>query len=312
MSLNITSEDLCSADASLCRPNALPVWQNNSRPGRRLIDYLEPKIHSTLKQRNWKRIVIVGLYKRDGKNIASLSEDRDRGFNWQRPTAEIIDEDTVQLNCFPTVNYVLHYANLLSTYFSLNAAKNASNPPKVDFIVPKQDAAADLFEHTNLIDIGHADIVIIGYLGTCPTELITLKQDFVEARTCQEGRMFSWHKMTTAQGCTVAYLGCTAALWGDSVSYLVKALQPICNMNCVLYVGRVGCFDQDLKPNENLAIGELCHADGKIYTENLANEDETLIQRKRVILFKEIDRILEVFLANYNLKSSKFSSKEVE
>ncbi|ORY08832.1 hypothetical protein BCR34DRAFT_569276 [Clohesyomyces aquaticus] len=375
MPTNSSTRDLFSAHAWLV--NASPVWQDNSKPGRRLIDYLEPKIHSTLKQRNWKSIVVTGLYKRDGSDIVSQSENRGRGFNWQRPTAEIIDADTVQLNCFPTVDYVLHYASVASTYFSLRSFPNASIPPKVEFIAPKRDASVDLFNHTNLTEIGHADIVIIGYLDACPAEVVTRKQAFVEARICKEGQMFSWHKQKTPSGCTVAYLGCAAALWGDSVAYLVEVLQPLCKLKCVLYVGRVGCFDPELKPNETLAIGETCHADGRVvdfhnvlsasasespsvhtgslvtvasplcedqewfqrwmeeyrwvdcetgyiaqaasirdidfgylhvvsdnlgcqYVDNLANEDETFIQAKRVLLFEEIDRILEVFLANYS------------
>jgi hypothetical protein len=239
----------------------MPVWQDNSESGRRLIDYLEPKVHSTLKQRRWKTIIIAGLYRRDDKNIASLSENRGRKFNWQRPTAEIIDEDTVKLNCFPTTNYVLHYASLVSTYFS---SVDSEIAPTVEVIAPKRDAAADLFSHTNLADIGHADIVIIGYLDTFPPTWISSNEPMTKAGAHEKGRMFSWHKQKTRKGHTVAYLGCAAALWGDSVAYLVQAMQLICKLRCVLYVGRVGSLDPTLKPNQTLATGDLYHVDGTV------------------------------------------------
>jgi hypothetical protein len=240
-------------------PFASPVWQNDSQPGRRLIDYLEPKIHSTLKERNWKNIMVVGHYKRDSKNIATTSENRGRLYNWQRPTAEIVDEDTVKLNCFPTRNYVIHYANLVSTYlFKMHLKKDSV----LQVVMPKQDAVLDLFKHTNLSNILHADIVIFGYLDTCPATWISSKEAKFSSFVFEEGQLFGWFKEKTSNGLIVAYIGCRAALWGDSIAYLVQALRMWCDFKCVLYIGRVGSLDPELKPNQTLATGGLYSVDG--------------------------------------------------
>lgn len=372
---------------------ASPTWQDDSQPGRKLIDYLEPKIHHLLKRDSWKRVFVVGCYARGGKNIPSHSERRGRGFNWQRPTAEIIDDDTIRINCFPSENYVRHHAGLISRYFKLQGSKR---PPPTIFIslwsdhldeplgdialrnnyLPQLDAsqsdAYQVFCNSNLSELGETDIVILGYLDTCPDRVIEKNPFFQRIKINDEGKMFSWHKYTTRNGTTVAYLGCAHALWGQCVGHLVSRLKELCRVEHIVYVGKAGSLDDAIPSNEYLATGDLCDVDaslkegfrtlkmnginfssdsvqtgglvtvasplcedenwfqrckgeyrwvdcetaymafaahaygvdfaylhvvsdnlGKQYSENLANEDDEVVQKKRAKLFEDIDRLLE-------------------
>ncbi|KAH7396122.1 hypothetical protein BKA66DRAFT_454504 [Pyrenochaeta sp. MPI-SDFR-AT-0127] len=252
------TERILSASTSSWWPHASPIWQHVSLSKRLLIDYLEPKVHPALKQSNWRTIVVKGSYKRGNNTIISSTENPGRGFNWQRPTAEVADELTVLLHCFPGIDYVRHYASLISTYFSILPDHNEMLP-QVRFELPELGASSHLFSHSNIVDIGQADVIIMGYLENCPGHVIECKRDFAEIRILQEEVMFSWTKHKTAQGYNVAYLGCAVPLWGEVVEEFVHLLKRLSQMKCVLYVGRVGSLDSASKPNEVLATGTRCN-----------------------------------------------------
>ncbi|KAA6408262.1 MAG: hypothetical protein FRX48_08004, partial [Lasallia pustulata] len=88
--------------------------------GGSLLEYLRMKVHPDVQNRSWTEILVKGEHKRtsSGVNISSL-EKRDKPFNWQRPTTTQIGSKTLQLLCFPGVDYVQHYAAITATYLSL-------------------------------------------------------------------------------------------------------------------------------------------------------------------------------------------------
>jgi hypothetical protein len=193
-----------------------------------------------------------------------LAENNARGFNWQRPTAEVIDQCTVHPNCFPSVDVVRHYASLVPTYFSMMQTSASRNPPQVRFELPLFDACSDLFARSDLVNLGQADVLIIGYLNRCPHKNIERNEAFKNVGIHQEGQLLSWYKRETSSGSIVAYLGCAVSLWGDSVKQLVKVLQKLSKLKCVLYIGKVGSLHADPVPNVALATGDEAHTNHEV------------------------------------------------
>ena len=393
-----------SPDTAVTNEDASPTWQDDSRPGRKLIDYMEPKVHHLLKQRDWERVIVVGKYARGGKNIASESERRGKGFNWQRPTAEIIDDDTIQINCFPSENYVKHHAKLIAKYFKFKKLRRSpvaifisifdrmlvrhvvdASLSSLDIQRLKQNTddfrshASDIFDMSNLRELGKTEIIVLGYLDTCPDRVIDKNPLLSKIKITDEGKQFSWHKYHTPNGTSVAYLGCAHALWGQCVSELMNTLRNLCSVQRLLYVGKAGSLNETIASNEYLATGNVCDVDasleehfktvttqsstlfssdsvqrgdlvsvasplcedeawyeknrkkyrwvdcetayiaralhfsgvdfaylhvvsdnlGKQYSENLANEDDEVVQDKRTKLFEEIDRHIEEYVQDY-------------
>jgi hypothetical protein len=77
------------------------AYTNTHTLGMFLDSYVSQKIHPVVKSRLWKRIDVRGVHRRMPPAQIFPSEASDRKFNWQRPTAEIVDEYTLQIYCFP-------------------------------------------------------------------------------------------------------------------------------------------------------------------------------------------------------------------
>ncbi|SLM35610.1 Nucleoside phosphorylase domain [Lasallia pustulata] len=214
--------------------------------GGSLLEYLRMKVHPDIQNRSWTEILVKGEHKRtsSGVNISSL-EKRDKLFNWQRPTTTQIGSKTLQLLCFPGVDYVQHYAAITATYLSLTKR----DPDIVRYVNPSQRQRLEPILGSNLRKMGPVDIVIMGYVHG----LQRWSQGGWEGGDNDE--LFAWKKLQSPNGHRIALLGCRVSFWGDIAGNVVRVLQKLNKVSCVLYVGKLGSLRAEHSPNQWLATG---------------------------------------------------------
>lgn len=231
-----------------------------------LYQYLAPKVHPAIgpfveSERAsqtigasdsplWNTIIVKGLYRREPLAVLSSSEKRERSFNWQRPTAERLDEHTLQVNCFPGNDYVRHNASVIARFLSL---RPLTSIPKVQYILPALPECPEIFLRSNLQSMSQCDVVIVGYLDHHPGHSF-LKSTIQKTPSVKENAIFNWYRFNIDNGRTGAYLGCAFSIWGDISGHLVRALHTLNGAKCIIYVGKLGCLEER-SPNEYLATG---------------------------------------------------------
>jgi len=218
--------------------------------GDSLYAYIIPKIHQEIKRRPWSRILVRGRYDRSPSAIPAVTEKRDKPFNFHRPTATVDgDGETLMLNCFPGRDYVRHYAALVAIYLVLTK----SDPSVVHYVLPTEEDLMQMLMQSNLKEMGKPDCVIVGYvhhlLHRHPTTVPPSQWDGIHT-----SGIFAWHKKRSETS-EIAMLGVLPSFWGDISAGLVKALQTLNNVKCILYVGKGGTLDPTVSPNEFLATG---------------------------------------------------------
>jgi hypothetical protein len=221
-----------------------------------LYKYLLGRIHPEIRDRQWSRILIRGLYMRSGKSRISPTEKRDKPFNWQRPTAIRLDDSTLEVACFPGQDYVKHYATAIATYLSLNGNGNTI----VQYDLPSESECMAPLLDSNLAQMGPVDVVVVGYVH----HLDRILKGSWEGGNSENNQIFAWQKLTTLDGRTVSFLGCMVSFWGDISGRLVSALQRLNNVKCVLYVGKAGSLYPKYAPNRWIATGDCSWIDGQL------------------------------------------------
>jgi hypothetical protein len=223
--------------------------------GASLSAYLRMKVHPDIQVNTWSRIIVKGEHQRD-TTIARIpsNEKMDKPFNWQRPTASVDGSGTLELRVFPGIDYVEHHAAIVATYLSLEGR----NPSSVQYILPSPKERLMPLLDSNLSFMGAVDIVVIGYV------------DGVDRWTqgpwdCEDD-LFSWKITTTKRGYRLAFLGCRICFWGDIGGNVVRVLQRLNGVNCVLYVGKLGSLRAKHIPNHSLASGGQSLLLGKMVT----------------------------------------------
>ncbi|KAL6695504.1 hypothetical protein J3F84DRAFT_408499 [Trichoderma pleuroticola] len=68
--------------------------------GTSLPRYLDLKVHQAVRERAYDGITVVGAYRRSYPSTVFQGEKRDKPFNWQRPTARIVNNH-LYIECFP-------------------------------------------------------------------------------------------------------------------------------------------------------------------------------------------------------------------
>src|SRR5690348_5538019 len=86
--------------------------------GSSLRQYLRIKVHQKVLERAYDGITIVGAYVRSHPSVIFQGEKRDKPFNWQRPTARVIDNH-LYVECFPGYDHVEHYAEITAAYLEI-------------------------------------------------------------------------------------------------------------------------------------------------------------------------------------------------
>jgi hypothetical protein len=245
-----------------------PTSLNNAKPqqafvtsieeytmGASLRNYVSMKVHIAVRSRPWSKIIVRGLYERTPPAQTSPDEKHDKPFNWQRPTATEIDATTLQLNCFPGNDYVQHYASLLATYLFL-VGQHATI---VQYISPNPSDSMNQFLHSNLAQMGHTDIVVVGYVH----HLDNFMTGSWEGAGNAEDNLFAWQKVQRHGGCSIALLGCMVSFWGDISGHLVRALQRLNKVKCVLYIGKAGSLLAKYAPDQWLVTGDCSSMEGR-------------------------------------------------
>ena len=223
--------------------------------GTSLPGYLGMKIHPLIQKRDWKKNLVKGEHERSVSRVSIASnEKKDKLFNWMRPTVSAIDRNTLQLHVFPGRDYVQHYASIVATHLALTGG----NPSVVEYAYPTPQQCLTAFEKCNLAELGHMDIVVLGYVEG----LGRWTQNKWEYSS--EEDLFSWSSTISAKGCRIAFLGCKICFWGDIGGNLVRALREHNNVRCVLYVGKLGSLKANHIANRTLATGNQSYVDGKL------------------------------------------------
>lgn len=211
-----------------------------------LFNYIDPKVHHVLKDREFKNIWIIGDPDRSG--VISKYEKRDKLFNWQRPTATIRGED-LYIKVFPGREYVKHYAALIGTYFAIQQ-KEAKH---VYYVLPDEVVAWKALTSSNLKEVPKGDVAILGY---------GLEQLIGDEEIYWEGKgNFSWVKKQIGNK-TVVFIGGKHSYWGDIAGRIVSLLAKQ-GFSQVIYVGKVGGMNGSGIPNQTLATGDSSFVDGE-------------------------------------------------
>lgn len=213
--------------------------------------YLYIKMHPLITSRQWKKIVVIGAHERKN-SIVSTKEKTDKLFNWQRPTA-VADGEIIVIKCYPGVDYVRHYASMISTYLSMNNMESS----EVRYIVPDENECLKPIAQSNIKDLGQTHTAILGYVhGILPS---------AQKWKGRETEDFSWVNKSI-NGKNVAFIGCRHSYWGDISARIVQALHHQANVQRVIYVGKLGGLKPHHVPNKLLATGCKSFIEGEFIT----------------------------------------------
>ncbi|KAL4961962.1 uncharacterized protein BDV14DRAFT_179343 [Aspergillus stella-maris] len=231
--------------------------------GDSLHGYLGMKIDRDILLQDWASILIIGCHDRSTRTLRSKTEKTDKPFNWQRPTMHVADEQSLEILCFPGVDYVEHYAAIVATYLSLNGRQAQAGV--VRYVRPDPHASMALLLQSNLAGMGDVDVVVVGYVhGLSPGP-------WVGSTSADD--LFGWKFLDNTENHRVALLGCRVSFWGDIAGNLIRALAILNKTRCVLYIGKLGTIRPELEPNRWLATGSCSEIHGETVTwENVLDE----------------------------------------
>ncbi len=249
--------------------DAKPITEDSHAMSEALPRYVYYKIHSLLRNNIelFSRVKIVGNY--DRSIHVSTDEKTDKLFNHKRPTA-FIDGDILYISCFPGLDYIYHYAKLVSTYLELNNINR-----EVSYIKPSLQTIEYAFNKTNLKSIPDADVIIFGNID---------KIGIFDETNFEGDDDFLW-KVGTINNKKVLLLGCKFSIWGSTGYDLISFIANHKKFSTFIYVGKLGSLSHDVRPNELLATGEQSQINDAVVTwKNIFQK----IDKKRVIVGNHI------------------------
>lgn len=169
--------------------------------GSSLERYIKMKMHHFIDTVEFEKVSIVPLY--DRKSEPSKNEKNGKLFNWQRPTAKIVNKELI-IECFPGYDYVRHYYSLIKTYLYHTNRKKI----EVTFIEPKVELIEQAILNTNILNFKYPEIVILG----------TVEELHPLTNTDWKGD--GPFKMSKSGN--LALVGCEFSFWGDISKYVSK------------------------------------------------------------------------------------------
>ena len=110
---------------------------------------------------------------------------------------------------------------------------------------------------SNLENMGQVDVAIVGYVNAFEK---LAPGDWVDN---DDDKLFSWKIVETRAGYRVAFLGCRICFWGDIGGNVVRVLQELNGVKCVIYVGKLGSLRAEHVPNQRLATGCESYVNGE-------------------------------------------------
>ena len=233
------------ANAPYCYPidnfdyfsSLLGIISDDHTMGISLKKYLEIKIPSTLSNLNYNRVVVRGNFERS-KGLSS-KEKRDKLFNYMRPSA-YIQKDIAYVNCYPGIDYVFHYGNIIKSYFKL---KNISI--KVEHRLPTDVECWRAIIESELQNVPIVHTVIMGYVEGL---------QFISGDNKWNGSgNFLWKRTKTKSGDAIL-LGCKHTYWGEIAGRIVAFLLQS-GVKRIIYSGKLGTLNSVLEPNKVIATG---------------------------------------------------------
>ncbi|THV53449.1 hypothetical protein BGAL_0050g00160 [Botrytis galanthina] len=210
--------------------------------------YLDIKVHHLVPSQPWTEIEVVGHHTRSTPAIIYNGEKTDKAFNYQRPTATILGEGRLRINCFPGRDYVKHYANIVATHLAIEG----KDPGIVKIKLPQENAGYEEFMKSNLRSLAGENTNLI-LVGSIPREILRSTEPWKEEEDSDE--LFSWQTVTKANGFTVTILKCRTSFWGDLAGDLVRCLREICGVSLTVATGSQSFVNGELVEWEN-PIGE--------------------------------------------------------
>lgn len=215
--------------------------------GESLTEYLRMKIHPDISNNEWPHIIVRGSHLRSAPARISTIEKSGKLFNWQRPTTTTGKHGGLELHCFPGRNYVHHYASIVATYLALKGR----DPSIIKSLEPSPDECMAPLLNSNLAKLGSIDMAVLGYVHGLPG--LTGSEPWEDGAAVDQ--LFAWRTRKLRNGMKVAFVGCRVSFWGDIAGNLVRALQQLCQVKSVLYVGKLGSLNPEHVPNRVLATG---------------------------------------------------------
>jgi len=213
---------------------------NNHTMGISLKPYIEMKMHHFIDSEDFNCVSIIPKYNRNSEH--SNREKTDKLFNWQRPTATLIN-GKLTIECFPGKDYVNNYYSLISTYL---IHSNRSHI-KIEVTEPTANEINMAILETNIADLKYPETVILG--------TVEQLQSITNTEWIGDGPF----KMSRSKN--IAFVGCEFSFWGDISKYVAKNIIQK-GANKILYVGKLGTMNPEIEPNVSLASGNISTIEG--------------------------------------------------
>ena len=218
--------------------------------GKSLTKYVDIKMHQLIKDVDsdlYDEIIIIGDY--DRSVVISKYEKGGKLTNWQRPTAEVIN-NTLYIKCFPGIDYVRHYASLISSYLAINGKRF----DHVTYILPSEEKCWNEIYKLELDALELTDAIVVG------SGLF----NFTDTGTVWQGTdKFLWAVEQLPNGKNVTYLIVQFSFWGDIFYRLVTYLGELGHKK-IIFTAKVGGINPTIIPNQVLATGNLGYINGEI------------------------------------------------
>ncbi|KAL6860945.1 hypothetical protein J3F83DRAFT_748053 [Trichoderma novae-zelandiae] len=225
--------------------------------GASLPRYLEMKVHQKVLERPYKSIRVIGAYRRQAPSVVFRGEKADKPFNWQRPTARA-DGDQLLIECFPGLDHVQHYAEIVATYLGMLQGRGGAltDPSAVSFEPPSCSDTRTALMATNLRELPQGiDTVVLGLVHRL--EALTGPVDWT-GDDC-----FAWTERPFNSR-RVAFVGFRPSFWGDISGEIVHLLAAHHGVRQVLYCGKLGSVKPGVRPNTWLATGGVSYIRGQV------------------------------------------------
>ena len=215
----------------------LTVTPNLHSMGQSLERYMRIKVHPLVDKCNCLQIVVCGYF--DRSCGISSKEKTDKLFNYIRPTANI-DDSILYINCFPGIDYVFHYGNIIQSYIAMT-----NRQINVVHYLPSEEECWNTIVESELKKIPKVHTVIMGYVEGI---------QWISDDTMWHGAgNFLWKRvhLSTNEG---ILLGCKHTYWGEIAGRIVDYL-AMNGVKRVIYSGKLGTLNPCLVPNLTIATG---------------------------------------------------------
>lgn len=130
---------------------------------------------------------------------------------------------------------------MIATYLSLNG----NHPYSVSCQLPSIANSMRPLLQSNLQMLRRIDVAVLCYVQGLPL----FKRDPWIGR---EDELFSGQISDLSGGGRIAFIGCQVSFWGDIAGTVIRTLQQLNQVKCVLYVGKLGTLRPKLSPNKHL------------------------------------------------------------